>query len=279
MFSVPGNATICVLDSRQLSTSENPFRFNRVLSDMTNEWNRTTHSYTMAAMHGIYLVAWSVGAGASTQIAFTLMKSDSPYAGITSTRQGSDRKDFDTIGREIMVDLTAADRIHVSSGHGTYSSTNYYTSLSIFSVTDAMGPFPVAFSVARDQPVTGFTNPVAFNIVLANEWFYFDTISHRFSVPITGTYYFSFSVGLFERSTADFVLYVNEDPFVNIIRSSTVHSGTDTIGRSIMMNLNADDTVHIVNNNNQLALSSEALEISFSGFLYSPAHGTKVNIV
>ena len=246
---------------------------------MTNEWNRTSHKYTMAAMHGIHFVAWSVGARGSTQIAFTLMKSDSPYAGITSTRQGSDRKNYDTIGREIMVDLTAADRIHVSSGHGTYSSTNYYTSLSIFSVTDAMGPFPVAFSVARDQPVTGFTNPVAFNIVLANEWFYFDTINHRFSAPITGTYYFSFSVGLFEQSTADFVLYVNEDPFVNIIRSSTVHSGTDTIGRSIMMNLNADDTVHIVNNNNQLALSSEALEISFSGFLYSPAHGTKVNIV
>ena len=204
---------------------------------MTNEWNRTSHKYTMAAMQGIYLVSWSIGARENTPIAFTLMKSDSPYAGITSTRISSDRKLHDTIGREIMVELTAADHIHVSSGYGTFSSATYYTSLSTFSVTDAMGPFPAVFSVARDQPVTGFTNPVAFNIELANEGFHFDTISHRFSAPSTGTYYFSFSVGLFERSTADFVLYVNEDPFVNIIRSSTVHSGTDTIGRSIMMNL------------------------------------------
>ena len=39
----------------------------------------------------------------------------------------------------------------------------------------------------------------------------------------------------------------SEAEFVNIIRRSTTHDGTETIGRSVMMRLNRGDMVFMVN--------------------------------
>ena len=134
----------------------------------------------------------------------------------------------------------------------------------------------VAFSVARETTFSGSINPVQFDVTLYNEGFHYDDISHSFIAPSAGVYYFSYSLGLIAGGRARLTLYKNDEPFVNILRESTTHTGTDTIGRSVMMELNEYDTVHIGNPDGYTARSSELKETSFCGFKYEPKHGNQV---
>ena len=135
----------------------------------------------------------------------------------------------------------------------------------------------VAFSVARDSPTYGFLDPVTFNVQLVNEGSHYGS-NHRFTAPSDGIYYFSISVGLSPRTTANFTLYKNYKPLENIVRLSTAHNGSDTISRSIMTSLKKYDTIHVGNQENRYVWSSSSLETSFSGFLYEPANGYPVRI-
>ena len=228
----------------------------------------------MPARQSLFFVSMSLGMDETMAANYSLMRNGSPYVKISRSHPLPYNRD--TTSRDTMVEMISADQLHLASYFNTYSTPWLYTSLTILSISDAFGLFPIAFSVARDEVMAGFTNPVTFNIMLANEGSAYDEVSHRFVAPRNAIYYFSISVGMFPESAANLVLYVNDDPFVNIIRESTIHSGTDTTGRSIMVQLQTGDTVHIVNERNQLAFSSEGLETSFSGFLYDPAHGNQV---
>ena len=138
-------------------------------------------------------------------------------------------------------------------------------------------PFPDVFSVARRNTVSGHLDPLVFNAELVNEGGHFDTSSHLFKAPTAGIYYFSVSVGLAGGLTAHVELQKNNQAFVNVIRNSTVHPGTETTSRSIMMSLEEGDTIHLVNHADQVAWSTETgLETSFSGFHYQPLHGNMV---
>jgi hypothetical protein len=129
---------------------------------------------------------------------------------------------------------------------------------------------PVAFSVALNESQTGYMDPLPFTIELVNEGEYYDLETHKFKAPADGIYYFSFSVGMNAEGTANLVLYKNDIPLVNIIRTSTNMTGTDTTSRDIMMTLHEEDTVHLVNEQNWTARSSQYFETSFSEFRYLP---------
>ena len=197
-----------------------------------------------------------------------------PVVGITTTSTNYDN--LDTNGREFLVELYTADKLQISSGYPVRSNEEPKTGLTIFALSHLMVDEAITFSVARDQTLSGHANPVPFSVENVNNGFHYDTFSHTFWAPSAGIYYFTFSVGLVAGGTADFVLYKNDEPFVNIYRTSTRHNGEDTIGRSIMMTLEADDTVHMVNNDNQVAWSSQLFQTSFSGFKYEPRHGNQV---
>ena len=83
---------------------------------------------------------------------------------------------------------------------------------------------------------------------------------------------FSFSIGLIAAGTVRFTLYKNDEPLVNIFCESTTHTGTDTIGRSVMMEIEEEDFLHIGNPAGYTARSSELKETSFCGFKYEPKH-------
>ena len=133
------------------------------------------------------------------------------------------------------------------------------------------------FSVARNSMLGGTANPVIFNQILVNYYSHYDVSANKFTASSSGIYFFSLSVGVAHQIQVELMLYVNDVPFTSIIRESTARTGTDVIGRSIMMNLNKSDTVHVVNNDNKMAWSSELLETSFAGFKYEPANGNKVS--
>ena len=251
-----------------------PFSLNKVFVNHGNRWDSTTNKFTMAAMRGLYFVSLGVGVPEHVPIKYSLMKNNSRVASITRT--STVHSGADTTSRDLIVKLSAADSVYVSSDYSVYSNNNFYTYLCLFSITDAMKDFPVAFSVAGDSSTSGLLNPVPFNIQLVNERYHYHR-NHTFTAPSDGIYYFSISVGLTAWSTANFTLYKNDEPLANILRLATNHNGYDTIGRSIMVSLQREDTIHVVNQENRVAWSSPDLETSFSGFLYAPAHAHAVS--
>ena len=232
-------------------------------------------TYTIAESSGVYLIATGVGIPASYQAEFIVDLSGVKYSGITKSSTNNNNQDM--ITKNIITNLYAADTVHVTNSHPAFGEVYLQTSISIFSISDSMVTDMVAFSVAREHTFSGFINPVPFDVQLYNDGLHYDQFSHTFFAPSAGVYFFSFSVGLEAGGTANFVLYKNDEPFVTIVRQSVSHTGTDTMSRSIMMNLERDATVHVVNEAGQTARSSTLRETSLCGFKYEPRHGSPVS--
>ena len=274
-ITVDGDSLIFAAISSN-SASGNPLRFQAIRTKKGGQWNDTTSIFTVAESLGLYFVGLSVGVNTRTQADYTMVLSGQRYAGITRTSTVS--AGIDVIGRDVITPLYAADTVHISNGYSVHGGSHQaFTSITIFSISNSMDDM-VAFSVAREDTLSGSSNPVTFTVSLYNAGYHYDELSHVFTAPSSGVYFFSFSLGLVTGGRANFILYKNDEPFVNILRESTTHTGTDTIGRSVMMELDLFDTVHIANPAGYTARSSELKETSFCGFKYEPKHGNQVNI-
>ena len=248
---------------------------NNVLVNQGNLWNSRTHTFTQSASKGLFWVGLIAGAPRGTPVGYMLHHSGSSVGGINRT--SNSHTNVDTLSFELLVSLGPQETLHVDSRYGLFANEERQTGITIFGLSDAMVQDNlVAFSVARDTALSGYSNPVRFNIELHNPGHIYDTRSYKFTAPTSGIYYFTFSVGVVSRRTADFILYKNNAQFVNLYRSRISHSGYDTMSRSILMPLQANDKVFIVNNINQLAWSSPALQTRFSGFKYEPRNSIKV---
>ena len=191
------------------------------------------------------------------------------YAGITSSSNVHNH--ICPRSLSLIAPLYVGDTIHVENVHLVTSTAGYHqTSVTIFSISSCMEDQTEMFSVARTDSVTGAISPFPFNLIVYDDDISYDEFSHTFWAWSAGVYYFSFSVGLNPSSRANFTLYKNDEPYVDIVRLSTIQSGTDTMARSIMMNLEEFDTIHIVNTAGLTARSSDLKETSFSGFKYDP---------
>ena len=272
-----GASAVFASMSTALSSGRNPVPMNSILVNQENLWNTRTHRFTQSGSKGLFWVGLIAGAPTRTAVEYLLLhQSSSPVGGITRT--STSHSAADTLSFELLVSLDPQETLHVSSRYELYSNTDLQSGITIFGLTDAMVKESlVAFSVARDATLSGYANPVRFNIELHNPGHIYDTTSYKFTAPSTGIYYFTFSVGVFSRRTADFILYKNNEAFVKLYRSRISHTGYDTMSRSILMPLQANDKVFIVNNRNQMAWSSQGLQTRFSGFKYEPRHGIRVS--
>ena len=246
-----------------------------ILVNEGNRWNTRTHRFTQSASKGLYWVGLIAGVDRSNPVDYRLIQLGSPVGGII--RSSRYHNAVDTLSFELLTSLDPGQTLHVSTGYPLYSDGQRQTGITIFGLTDAMVQESlVAFSVARNLTLSGYANPVRFNVELHNPGHIYDAVTNKFTAPSRGIYYFSFTVGLVAGRTADFILYKNNAPFVNIYRRSTSHNGSDTMCRSILMPLEANDKVHIVNNYNQVTWTTQEMQTRFSGFKYEPRHGTKV---
>ena len=275
--TVDGDSLVFAATGRFSTEAQNPFLFESVRTKRGTQWNDTTSVFTIYESLGLYFIGLSVSPHTNRQVDYTMVLSGQRYAGITGT--STFNNNVDVIGRDVITPLYAADTVHVSNGYRVYSLPNHFdTSITIFSISNSMDDM-VAFSVAREDTLSGSSNPVTFAVSLYNAGYHYDELSHVFTAPSSGVYFFSFSLGLVTGGRANFILYKNDEPFVNILRASTAQTGTDTIGRSVMMELDLFDTVHIANPVGYTARSSELKETSFSGFKYEPKHGNQVSIM
>ena len=255
----------------------NPVPFDIVGANIGKMWDADTHKFTMKAEQGVFYVAMDAGSLIQKRLNFVLQKAGKPFASC-STDYGTRFNPFST-GRDIILRVNKSETLHFTSSTGLFSNYGMYTNIAIFNIVELMSSDngPVVFSVARNQFLRGPSIPVTFNHVLVINYSYYDVSRNVFTAPSPGIYFFSLSVGVVVRTPAELIIYVNDVPFTSIIRESTSHSGTDVIGRSIMMNLNTSDTVYVVNRKNKVVWSSQRLETSFAGFKYEPAHGHKVS--
>ena len=258
-------------------SSGNPLPFPVIKTKRGGQWNDTTSVFTITESHRLYFVGLNAGVSHRYQADFTIVLSGQRFAGITRTSTA--HSSVDTIGRDVVTPLYAADTVHVSNGFTVYNGAGFFldTSINIFSISKSMVDEMVAFSVARLNSFSGLVNPVQFLESLYNAGEHYNDYIHAFIAPSPGVYYFSYSVGLITGGKANFTLYKDDKPYVNILRESTTHTGTDTIGRSVMMELEEFQTVHIGNPAGYTARSSSLKETSFSGFKYEPKHGNQVD--
>ena len=176
----------------------------------------------------------------------------------------------DILNRDLILNLFSDETLSIQSLSGVFSTPELDTGFGIFDLTDTMTTPIVAFSVARDSHLIGETDPVPFNINLANAGNHYDDRSHRFYAPSAGIYFFSISAGIFSGITVNLQMHVENQLFIDLNRQSTHHADVDIISRSIMLQLGLNDTVHMVNGPSEAFYSSPLLETSFSGFKYDP---------
>ena len=274
-FTVDGDSLVFAGITSGYVSSGNPLLFPTIKTKRGGQWNDTTSVFTIATSYGLYFVGLNVGVSGSSSADFTMVVSGQRYAGIIRT--SGVHYDIDSKGRDVITPLYAADTVHVSNGYRVYGDdTSLDTSINIFSISNSMVDEMVAFSVARVDSLSGLANPFQFFDYLYNVGDHYNNYIHAFIAPSSGVYYFSYSVGLIARGKANFTLYKDGEPYVNILRESTTFSGTDTIGRSVMMELEEFQTVHIGNPAGYTARSSGLRETSFCGFKYEPKHGNQV---
>ena len=259
-----------------VSSAANPVPFDTVGANIGNMWDPNTHKFTMKAEQGVFYVAMDAGVLEDKALNFVLMKSNQPFTSCSHTYTVS--SNFDATGKDIILRLNESESLHFTTSTGLISDGDVHINIAIFNIAELMSSDndPVVFSVARNSLLHGTANPVTFNQVLFNDYSHYDVSTNKFTAPSSGVYYFSFSVGVTNQSPVEFMLYVNDVPFTNIIRESTARTGTDVIGRSIMMNLNKSDTVH-VGSKGRVAWSSDLLESSFGGFRYYPVYAKTVS--
>ena len=231
----------------------------------------------MKAVHGLLWVGLIAASSSGIPIEYILTKDGGEMAGIKVASTSHNNR-LNT-GREFALKMHSSETLSVKSSYALNNDGHLQTGLTIFSLNDAMISPVTAFCVARNQTLPGPSNPLPFNVDVYNQEFHYNQTSHAFYAESTGIYYFSFSVGVQEGKMAEIILYKTGKPFASIVRQSTSHNGSSTLSRSIMMTLESGDTVHIVNNRSEVALSSTLIETSFSGFKYEPAHRKPVNIV
>ena len=259
-----------------------PLPLSQTVTIKGSQWDPDTYSFNVTqSAAGLYFVGLSVGVRHRTPANYILHKSGRRFGGITRTSDIENGSTGNVISHDFLIPLYEADTLHVSSQYWVYSYNvigyiQLDTSLSIFSLTHTMQDETAAFCVASNHTISGYRKPVPFNTYLYNAGRHYNPLNHTYTAPSDGIYYFSLSVGLNAHREAEFVLYKNNKAYVNIIRRSTKHDGTDTIGRSVMMRLHRRDTIFMVNEAGQTARSSSMMETSFSGFKYQPKHGNMV---
>ena len=226
--------------------------------------------FTMKGKYGILYVAMNAASKHRQALNFVLHKSEKPFA---SCSHSYEFNRAEMSGRDIILKMDPSETLYFTSSTGLYSDKKF-VQIGLFNIAEFMHSDPVVFSVARNSSLSGAVNPVIYNIILENDCSHYDILSNRFTVPSSGIYFFSFSVGITGGQQVECTMYVNNLPFTSIIHNSTIHNHTDVFGRAIMIHLNEADKIHIVNKG--VARSSQLLETSFSGFKYDPYHGNMV---
>ena len=249
-----------------------PVPCNVAKTNLGQHWNKATNSFQTSAS-SLYYVSMAAGSLANRPVDYVLTRNNEPVIRImrgSTTHTGM----IDTTSRDMILDIRQGQELRLvsrgnSSGLGGEMG-HLETSLCVFDLRHAMAAPLIAFSVGLGQPLSQPSDTFPFNYVLVNEEGYYNNLNNIFTATTGGYYFFHLSVGAVGGKTVDLTIKRNNLPFMDVFRNSTAHNDVDTLGKSILVELNAGDTMFVSSGDNQLTWSSNLLETSFSGFKYDP---------
>ncbi len=136
--------------------------------------------------------------------------------------------------------------------------------------------FPaVAWSVYNIQTqgaLDGHLNPLPFEFAQVNTGEVYDFRDHHVHISIGGYYFVQFNIGAVSYQPVDVVLLRGRTGLVaGIWRSSTSHNLYDTLGRGIILELFAGETLNLAVAEGTVVYSNPGIQTSFTGFLIQPS--------
>ena len=243
--------------------------YNRVLIDTHSGWRPTEREY-VAPVSGTYVIALIAGADQSYKFGLGLY---SYGAVMTSIQIGSSDHKYESLGKTVVTELIAGDRIYASCYF--YSTSYLYSELRAQTLLTGFLYAPRSFSsfswsVAAVVSMTGPQYPVSFPVELidiGNGW---DRATNTYTVKQTGSYYISMTAGVDSAQRTNMQLQINDDAAIaNVYMYSTDHNGIKTRSRAILVRLNAGDTLRVNLPSGYYLYSNDNRITSFTGFCVS----------
>ena len=170
-------------------------------------WNSNTYSFNITEAQGLYFVGLSVGPTSGTQVNYTLVLSGQHFGGITRTSIA--HYDRDQMGHDFLIHVCTRNYVFFKSVCCNIMQKHSGHIFNYIHLSYRMVDSLVAFSVAREDSLSGSAAPFPFTTYLYLDGLHYDPLSHTFTAPSPGIYFFSFSVGLDTGKMAEFILYKN----------------------------------------------------------------------
>lgn len=273
MYTADYPVAISVAMERTYFTPTNPVEFPVVWAEYKSAWDTQTNQIKVPATQR-YWISLSGGAQGSQplNIGYSLPNARDQNL-IKLVRKSTTHSGPDLVNRDTIATLNEGQRVGMLTVEGAlYSDSEHQTALTMFNLADVTRESSVFMSVSRESSFSE-SGKVPFNKYYVNSE-HFNSSSHSFKCPKTGTYFFSITTGLGSRETVTLELKHRLYTF-GLTRSSTSHGNLDTVSRSMMFRCERDDEVFINLASGSLHGSNE-IPISWNGFLYDPYHRNQV---
>ena len=216
---------------------------------------------------GIYWFQLSVGVPFNELCNVTLINK-SGYALTSINRIGTQGNFMDTLSSSVLVQLQVSQELRIISEYDIYSDWLNQVTWVGFRIDSIMQPL-VAFAVTAQSHMAGQSAATFTNVSIDTHNALQLNYDSYFVVPVSGIYYFSYRIDSIGSEEHDLYLCVNMMAYASL--HSTVANGTETTSRSVIMELNHNDRVHLHLHTPDKQYSTENRQIFFAGFLYQPA--------
>lgn len=200
-----------------------------------------------SALYWIHINLMTPIADIDYQMIDTLDSGISNVSTVGVHRQDTGQSYHETQSRDDVMWIRGGGEFYMSSAY-EYGTSFGVSTLpvavwSVFILDTLMDPL-VAFRVYQQSNVrsVNITNPFPFTIVSLNEGEAWNSVSYKFTAPVTGVYVFSYSTACLAHTPTSFFLVVDGKSLYNAQVDDTDHNGVDTASRTVPVSLQQGDT-------------------------------------
>ena len=256
--------------TNSITVQEGIVGFDKLILDFQSRFNLSGGVF-QAPRRGIYVSYLSLSS--LSDIGIYLKENDKCYSILLTNPFLA--MGIETIGRSFMrfIESNLISKYAVSFG----SLSSYYdglpTSWTMFMLDDIMQPL-VAFSVTRALYFNYGQSNMIFDTVLVNQSSGWNSKQNRFIAPVSGIYFMSLVVIVYESKVVVIEIQINENP-LSVINGNNLYQNVASYSNSFLVPLSINDNVTIYLRSDNFG-NFLCNGVNFIGFLYEPVHGVKV---
>ena len=255
----------------QSTPSKDPkdgLQFHEIFQSENISFDRTLFSKFVSKQDGVYWLLLNIVSKETSHLNVTLQGVNQwPTPQLLRVRNASNK--IDILSSSIVQNLTAGQRLALSSSHSTYADNSHSAGSSWggFKLDQLMSPL-IVFEVSNyAQRFHGHFEIVRSNI--GNGW---SPEQNGFIAPIKGLYYFSATllVQYGQNTSAHFT--VNNKTFCTFYFAAKQSYIQDMNSRGCFLPVNAGDVIKLILS----GYSNKPCNCSFRGFCYVPVHNKTI---